>query len=820
MTDTERADDGGEATAQAERNPLDVEGEVRALKKAGEHVRAAELLLRVGHFEEAGLLFEEIFELERAYEAFLQAQSTTHGLRIAMRLDNDVYVDHLLACALEQGSAESLLRALQSDGRHAEIGRIHFARGELALASTAFEAGQHWARAATCELQLGDFRRAGLFFEKHLEQEPQDANACFQLGRILARFSRYEDAIAMMQKAIAHADKIDQMECRSAPVRILCFLRMGYEAAAQAIFERWNRFAIFTGDAVPGSLEAFLQSDRATALVALEESGESYGAPSEGATLAPLVSAEEKSPASMQEDAALLSGRYLLGEPLGGGGVGQVFRAYDAFADRAVAVKIFSAQTLSSKAFHAFARDVQAAASLSHPAITPLVELNTAQGYVVTELVVGEALEQKLQAGGSARWLLPWAQQLLQGLAVVHRVGLVHGALKPNNVFYLPGGVRLVDFGAHHLLTLRSTETGGLASVWPYLSPEQLVGMHPTAVSDLYALAAILYRACTGRAPFTSAEADRTQLPAPPSEIQPSMGAEWDAFFERALAPDPNLRFQNANEMRTALAQLDDTFRLPGADAMDESTSESVVPEETHRYRKGALVFRDSDFARVYEGEDLTVARSVWLVDVENTAALAALRFCASLARGVQPVYDILPDARRAVIARDSKQRSVDWAALRALPQSLARDCAALASALEAMHDAGFMLGGFSSDRCRGPIGPRIRLAPAELPRPLTAAGAALDWQDFAEFLRHAFDLPTGDNQTCRKDLLHKLVESRFLDAIEAERLQTEEESSPWSRFLDVLCTQLLAGASGRVMARLARRLLHDEPQPRTQGGL
>ena len=786
---------------------------VQELKRAGEHIQAAELLLTANRYEDAGLLFEQVFELERAYEAFCSAENVSHGMRLAIRLESDAYIDKMVSLALEKGAADTLLRMLQADGRHVEVGRIHLARGELALASNAFESGGNWSRAAACQLQLGDFRSAGVFFEKHLDSDPADPEVCFQLGRILARFSRYEDAISMMQNAIRHAAEIDQMECRSAPVRILCFLRMGYASAAQAVFERWNRFAIFTGDEVPASLEDFLSSEKAAALVALEESALLHGDAAEPVTGSAGASLDENTVQPVQEDEALLSGRYLLGEPLGGGGVGQVFRAYDAFADRPVAVKIFSAQTLSSTAFRSFTEDVKAASSLSHPAITRLVELNSPQGYVVSDLVEGEVLEQRLQAGGDAGWLLPFTQHLLRGLGVVHRVGLVHGALKPNNVFYVAGGVRLVDFGAHHLLTLRSTETGGMASVWPYLSPEQLVGMHPTAVSDLYSLAAILYRACTGQAPFSSAEADRRKTPPPPSSINTEMNAAWDAFFVRALASNPEERFQNAAEMSEALTKLEASFLLPGANALEDEPSEIVLQEETHRYRKGDLVFRDGTAARVYEGEDLTVARPVWLVDVDDDEAFAALGLCAGIARGLQPVYDILPDSRRAVIARDKEQRNAAWAALRALPQSLVRDCAALAAALESMHQAGYMIDGFGVERCRGPIGPRLRLAPAPLPKPAMPAGIQKDWQSFTEFIRRAFDLPDGDPDSCRDDLLQVLVARRFLEPAEAQGFLEENESSTWSACLSALCQQLLVGASGRVMARLANRILHDDEQ-------
>src|SRR5262249_27963980 len=161
----------------------------------------------------------------------------------------------------------------------------------------------------------------------------------------------------------------------------------------------------------PKTFEQFIGSDRAVALAA--------------------VQARHRDDEQAPPDTLLLAGRYLLGEPLGGGGVGQVFRAFDAFADRPVAVNSFGAQGLSSDAMQGYAGEARAFAGLAHRAVAALVELNMAQGFVVTELVQAPTLEERLRTGGDGAWLVPAARALLDLLGACHRIGLVHGGLKP-----------------------------------------------------------------------------------------------------------------------------------------------------------------------------------------------------------------------------------------------------------------------------------------------------------------------------------------------------------------------------------------------------
>jgi hypothetical protein len=802
------------------------------LLAAGEHAAAAEALMRHGHLAEAAAVFEQIFEHERALELLEQLGDARGAMRVALASRDEAAIDRVIVLATRTAQAAGLLKQLERAERHEEIGKIHLGAGELEQAADAFERARRFARAAACREELGDLRTAGMLYERHLDENPGDPDACLRLGRILARFSRYDDAIELLQAAVKNATA-EGMLPRAAPVMILAFLELGYREAAEQIVRRWQREG---GEGAPASLEAFLASERGQALAAqMAAPAQAAPAPKKKAPegldaffgadapgddggrsggTAAVASDEEQTALSLEDEAArgedatmLLAGRYLLGEPLGGGGVGQVFRAYDALMDRPVAVKIFGSQAMASEAVQGYGREARAAAALDHFAVAPLVELNMAQGFVVTTFVEADTLEDRLRAGGDSGWLMPFVRALLDLLATCHRVGLVHGALKPTNLFVGGGGLSVVDFGAHHLLALRSTETGGLASVWPYLAPEQLFGARPDASADLYAVAAILYRALTGTPPFARAEDDRRAPPRPASAMVPGLDPAWDPFFAKALSPHAEERFLSAKDMEAALPPVAPGYALPAAGSLAGETEAPVVASGAGRYDKGGLVFRDRSGLRVYEGDDRTLRRAVWIVEVDDDTILEPFKLSARIGRGVQPVYDVVPEQRRAVIARDAAQREVEVGKARELPQGLARDLASVAAALERVHEAGFAFGGLSPERLIGPVGPRLRLAPAPPPAPSTAVGIANDWQDFGRFSASSLGAPeeAGLSMAALTEALEVL---RLLERAESAALMADTEQLSWSAYLEQLAERLVKSARARVMARLAVGIL------------
>jgi hypothetical protein len=849
----------------------DVEREVERLLSAGEHAAAAAALRKAGQPLRAGKVFEQIFELPAALSAYEAGGDVVAAVRVALALRDDGTLDRLVGEAIARGVGDALLGAMKKAGRHREVGRVWRARGDLQAASAALvEANAHNEAAACCE-ELGDMRAAGLLYERWLEEHPDDVGAAVRLGRIVARFGRHDDAVTILQRAVRTAtsgNDRDAVVVQAAPTLALAFVALGYDDAAAAIVARWQQAHArlvknasddvqrehLRADPPPTSLDALLSSTRAAAFAAVQTSTPPSPAPgssppSSASTADPFDALlGEAAPATTTstttttttttaaaprvddaraEERLLLNGRYLLGAPLGGGGVGQVFRAFDAFFDRPVAVKIFGAQVLASEAVQAWAREVRAAAALGHPAFVRLVELNLAQGFVVSELH-GEGdgavlLEERLQRGGPGAWLLPTLQQVLDALAAAHRTGLVHGGLKPHNVFVVAGGVKLLDTGAHRLLALRATETGGLASVWPYLSPELLLGAPADVDGDLYALAAIAYRALTGRPPFAGPTADRNVAPAAAGVVEPTVPDAWSAFFARALAPDRSARFSSAEEMRAALPGPV-TRALPRAGRVDGaiagSSQSSSLSSGNDRYVKQGLVDRRGPSehpVKVFAGRDAVVGRAVFVLSAERPSLglLSPYVAAAQLWRGVQPVFDVIfdeaGDVAAVVVAGDEhhgrRDGRAELAALRAVPQGLARDLCAVADAITALHDAGVAVGGFDVDRARGPVGPRLTLAPAPLLVPATPEAVAADAASFTALVEVAFGVADDPSLDKRGQLLAALHDGRFLERADLVALSAHAEE-PWVRFLPHLIERLVAGAPARVVARLVRAVV------------
>jgi tetratricopeptide (TPR) repeat protein len=836
----------------------DVEASIKELVAAGEHAAAAARLLEHGQAARAAALYESLFEHRAALSAYEAAGDVVAAVRIAMRLGDADALHRLVSDAIAQGQGDTLITALQRAGQHAEVGRVYRARGELLAAARSFEEAQAWSEAARCHEELGQAREAGVLLERWLERHPDDDGAALRLGRILARFGRHDDAITLLQRAIRTATNPDAVRCRAAPTMALAFVALGFDEAALAVVVAWRE--AFAGETQrgergleppPADLQALLSSTRAAAFHAVQETAPSSSPPSSSppSSSSSLMSSPSSlgldawvSPSSEfptidgVDDAAasaaaptsiddagrrlLLNGRYLLGEPLGGGGVGQVFRAYDAFFDRAVAVKIFGEQALASDAVAAWARDVRAASSLGHPALVRLVELNLAQGFIATELH-GEddgaaLLEDQLRRGGDGAWFIPTLQALLDALSMCHRTGLVHGGLKPRNLFLFQGGVKVLDIGAHRLLSLRATETGGLASAWPYLAPEQLFGAPADVDGDLYAVAAIAWRALVGRAPFVAATDDRRVSPPRADTVRPEVPRAWADFLERALSADRAARFADAAAMIAAMPMIP-PGPLPRAVSIEDVQASSAGRTTTSaRYVKGALVHSGAAL-RTYQAHDALVNRPVWLlerVDDEGAARvdpLAGALCAARLWGGVQPVYDLVVDddgrVRQVIVARDPHGEAADLSVLRQVPQGLARDLGAVATALASLHKAGFAVGGFPVERALGPIGPRLRLAPGPPLLAATDEHTARDWQSFDALVDAAFDTASDDTLDARGRLLAALYNGRFLERDELDAVARERDAA-WPRFLESVVEHLVRGAGARTVARLVASVL------------
>lgn len=249
----------------------------------------------------------------------------------------------------------------------------------------------------------------------------------------------------------------------------------------------------------------------------------------------------------------VLGQRYRLLKAIASGGMGSVWEAEDTILHRRVAVKILSEALASDPRFSdRFRREALSAAGLSHPSVASVYDYGENGGppFIVMELVEGETLAERLRRAPMPHdEAVRIAVAIAAALQAAHDAGIVHRDVKPGNVMLTPTGeVRVLDFGISAAAGAPLTSTGARMGTATYLSPEQARGEPPTAASDVYSLAVVLYEMLAGRPPFradnpVAVAAAHIQSPPPAlTDAAPDVPAHVASTVERALAKDPAAR--------------------------------------------------------------------------------------------------------------------------------------------------------------------------------------------------------------------------------------------------------------------------------------
>lgn len=271
----------------------------------------------------------------------------------------------------------------------------------------------------------------------------------------------------------------------------------------------------------------------------------------------------------------IISNRYRLDREIGRGASGAVWVADDDQLRRRVAIKLLRLDLMSDPELCArFEREGRHIAKLQSPHAVQVYDagVDGAQPYIVMELLEGESLDARLRRHP----LLPVEvatgilTDVAKGLRAMHSAGLVHRDLKPANVFLALDSDRelakLVDFGLSHVVQPKGNDAvshgTGILGTPLYMSPEQITGGRVDQRTDVWALGVLAYEMLTGEHPFQSEqlpllrEKIRTAGFIRPSQVAPALGAAFDEFFERALAVNPDARFQSATQFAAELKQL------------------------------------------------------------------------------------------------------------------------------------------------------------------------------------------------------------------------------------------------------------------------
>src|SRR5882724_6795926 len=270
----------------------------------------------------------------------------------------------------------------------------------------------------------------------------------------------------------------------------------------------------------------------------------------------------------------LLSERYELGETLGYGGMSEVHKGRDVRLSRDVAVKVLRADLARDPQFQIrFRREAQNAAALNHPAIVAVYDTGETESefgplpYIVMEFVDGQTLREIVKTQGplSQQRVIEVMADVCAALDFSHRHGIIHRDVKPANVMITRGGaVKVMDFGIARALAdgQNMTQTAAVIGTAQYLSPEQARGEAVDARSDVYAAGCVLFELLTGEPPFTGdspvavAYQHVREDPKPPSSLNPRVPPELDAAVLKALAKNPDNRYQTAAEMRADLVRV------------------------------------------------------------------------------------------------------------------------------------------------------------------------------------------------------------------------------------------------------------------------
>ena len=267
---------------------------------------------------------------------------------------------------------------------------------------------------------------------------------------------------------------------------------------------------------------------------------------------------------------------YEIGDLVGRGGMGDVYRALDTRLERPVALKLLGERLSDDESFRQrMLTESRLAAGLDHPNVVPIYEAGEADGrlFIAMRLVEGSDLKALLRRTGALapERAVAIASQVADALDAAHAKGLVHRDVKPSNVLLdLQRGrehVYLADFGLTQSVSDTRPTDGHLMGTVDYVAPEQIIGDNVDGRADVYALGCLLFEALTGTLPFSGASdvavvyAHLEQPPPRATERRPSLPAAVDDVLARAMAKDRTERHLTCGalveDVRQALGLLD-----------------------------------------------------------------------------------------------------------------------------------------------------------------------------------------------------------------------------------------------------------------------
>ncbi|MDI6816404.1 MAG: Stk1 family PASTA domain-containing Ser/Thr kinase [Actinomycetota bacterium] len=295
--------------------------------------------------------------------------------------------------------------------------------------------------------------------------------------------------------------------------------------------------------------------------------------------------------------------RYQIIAKIGSGGMADVYKAMDSVLERPVAIKVLHRHFAEDEDFVTrFRREAQAAANLNHPNIVSIYDWGSQNStyFIVMELLEGESLKQHIQSKGvlEPREAMEITKKVLSALSFAHRNDIIHRDIKPHNIIITKDDeVKVTDFGIARAGVSTMTQTGTILGTAHYLSPEQARGHEVGVTSDLYSAGVVLYEMVTGRIPFDGENPVAIALkhvheaPVRPNEINPKVTPALQTIILKAMAKNPESRYQSAAEMRNDIMRLMEGMPIV---AVPPDEQETLIMAPAHGSRNDVTAQRQA----------------------------------------------------------------------------------------------------------------------------------------------------------------------------------------------------------------------------------
>jgi eukaryotic-like serine/threonine-protein kinase len=293
---------------------------------------------------------------------------------------------------------------------------------------------------------------------------------------------------------------------------------------------------------------------------------------------------------------------YELLQPLGAGGMGEVWLATELRLGRKLALKLLPSDLTRDPArVSRFEQEARAASALSHPNVCTILALGETpdgQHYIAMEYVDGETLRKRIAGGRhSIREAVDIAVQIASALVAAHAAGIVHRDIKPENVIVRPDGfVKVLDFGLAKLAPAASsavestptafcTDAGTVVGTVAYMSPEQARGQQVDFRTDIWSAGVVLYEMVAGRSPFAGSSSSDAlaaildREPAPLARFEPDVPAELQRIVTKALRKDRAHRYQTSQDLLLDLQALQDDVHAQARAGSSPSALKGVTEQ-------------------------------------------------------------------------------------------------------------------------------------------------------------------------------------------------------------------------------------------------